>query len=77
MNLADKDIVDSGAIEDVCEFESNNVYKVVPLEFGGFVAFDPDYMHVYRKRVRTKVISKKLRSQMVVKAICNIDHYNP
>jgi hypothetical protein len=54
-----------------------NIYKVMPLEFGGFLAFEPDYVHVYRKRIRTKVLSKKLRTSMTVKAICNIDKYNP
>lgn len=77
MNLTEKDIIDSQASEDICEFDNNNIYKIIPLDFGGFLAFDPDYMHVYRRKVRTKVISKKLRSQMIIKAVCNIDIYNP
>jgi hypothetical protein len=77
LNIIDKDVVDHGQSEDTCELDNVNVYLVHPLEFGGFMAFDPDCMYIYRKKLKTKIIQKKLRSQMKVKSICNMDTYNP
>lgn len=47
-----------------------------PLEIGGFIAFEPDYVHCYKRRIRSKICSKKLRNVMKVTAICAIDKYN-
>jgi hypothetical protein len=49
----------------------------MPLEFGGFLAFEPDFVHVYKRRVKSKLLSKKLRTSMIVKAVCNMDKFNP
>jgi len=76
LNIADKDI-EAGGVDETLEFEGVNIYRVVPLEFGGVIAFEPDYIHCYRRRIKTKVISKKLRNQMKVTSICAIDSYDP
>lgn len=76
LNIGDKDI-ETSAVEDIATFESLNVYKVVPLEFGGYLAFDTDFVHCYKKRIRTRVVSKKLRKPMKIKDICQIDKYDP
>lgn len=53
------------------------IYKVFPLEFGGFIAFEPEYIHVYKRKIKNKIISKRLRTLMKVKSICKMDEYNP
>ena len=75
LNVADKDI-ESQANEDVATFEGNNVYQIYPLDFGGYLAIEPDQIHCYKRRVKTKVVSKKLRKHMKIKAISRIDKYN-
>ncbi len=78
MNLAEKDIESASSHhEDLAEFESPNIYRVLPLDFGGFLAIDPDFIHCYKRRIKTKVVSKKLRTTMKITGFCPIDHYDP
>ena len=83
LNAAEKDIVAAsnisgggGTSEDTVQFESNEVYLIQQLEFGGYLAFEPNFVHCYKRRIRTKVVSMKLRNPMRIKAICQIDKYN-
>ena len=73
--MNEKDI-EQGSSEDTVEFDNPNVYRVLPLHFGGFIAIDPENIHCYRKRIKTKVISKKLRNPMKITAFCAIDEFD-
>lgn len=76
--MADKDIESSGTpSEDQAEFDSPSIYRVLPLDFGGFIAFDPEYIHCYKKRIKTKVVTKKLRTPMKVTGFCALDSFDP
>lgn len=77
--MADKDIepVYGTSGDEDCVFESSHVYLLRPLEFGGFIAFDSDNVYLYRKRIRSKIVSKRLRNPMKITAICPIDEYDP
>ena len=55
LNLVDKDINTS---EESSEFENGEVYKVFGLEFGGFLAFESDALHVYKRRMKQKLVTK-------------------
>lgn len=78
LNIADKDIENAASHHDVeAEFESPTVYRILPLDFGGYLAIDPDFIHCYRRRIKTKVVSKKLRSTMKITGFCPIDSYDP
>ena len=46
------------------------------MEFGGFIAIEPEFIHCFKKRIKHKVVSKKLRKPLKIKAICSIDKYN-
>lgn len=63
--------------DEICEFKSLNIYKILPLEFGGFLAFEPEYIHVHKKEIKMSIISKKLRDSIKVTSICSIDTYDP
>jgi hypothetical protein len=76
LSMADKDI-ESGQAEEVADFESNQVYKVFPLIFGGYIAFEPELIHCYKRKIKTKIVSKRLKNPMQVTAICLIDQYDP
>lgn len=41
------------------------------------MAIDPDNIHCYRRRIKTKVITKKLRTSMKITGFCQIDEYDP
>jgi Mono-functional DNA-alkylating methyl methanesulfonate N-term len=49
----------------------------VPLVFGGYLAFDPENVHLYKKKIKLRLLTKKLRTLMKVAAICQIDDYEP
>ena len=74
--MVEKDI-ESNTNEDQAEFENPSIYRVREMEFGGFIAFDPENIHCYRKRIKSKIITKKLRNPMKVTAFCAIDTYDP
>lgn len=59
------------------ELENTNIYRVFPLAFGGFLAFDHEYIHCYKKKFRFKLVSRKLRKGMRIAAITQIDEYDP
>mgnify|MGYP001807394320 CR=1 FL=1 len=72
MNIAEKDI-EAGPSDETLEFESQNIYRVMPLDFGGMIAFEPDAIHCFRRKIKTKVVTKKLRSSMKVVGFTAID----
>lgn len=47
------------------------------LEFGGMIAFDTEFIHCYKRKLKSKLISKRLRKPMKVCAIAPIDKYDP
>ena len=63
---------DSGT-ESVVKLPNQNVYRIFALPFGGFLAFDPENVTLYRKNIRLTLITKKLRKIMRVNAICPMD----
>lgn len=54
LNIAEKDI-ESSSNDDHLDFDNPNILRVRELEFGGFIAFDPENIHVYRKRIKSKI----------------------
>ena len=45
LDLAEQELV---AIENqAVKFVSNAIYKIMPLQFGGFLAFDPEFVYFY------------------------------
>jgi len=73
--MADKDI-ETSQNDDQVDFDTQTLYKLKELEFGGFIAFDPEHIHCYRKKIKNKVVFKKLRKPMKVTALTNIDQYD-
>jgi hypothetical protein len=48
------------------------------LPFGGFLAFEPEFIHCYKKKIRNKLVSRKLtRKPIKVSAITPIDEFDP
>lgn len=76
LNIQEKDI-EPVSHDDHVDFDSHHIYRVMELEFGGIIAFDPENIHCYRKRIRSKINSKRLRKPMKVSAITPIDQYDP
>lgn len=80
LKLDDKDLKTSDGTptfnEDNVEFESPNVYKLLPLVFGGFLAFDSQTVHCYKKKIRFLLSSKKLKRPLRVTAVCLIDEFD-
>ncbi|CDW78610.1 dna damage-binding protein 1 [Stylonychia lemnae] len=76
LNMADKDI-EPTSNDDQVDLESSTTYRIKELDFGGFLAFDPEYIHCFRKRIKNKIISKKLRKPMKITAFNSIDQYDP
>lgn len=50
---------------------------IYPLVFGGFLSIEPDHISVYKKKFRHQLLSKKLRQTLLIKAITEIDEYDP
>ena len=75
LNMNDKDI-ESSSNEDICDFDNPNIYRLISLPFGGFLAIDPEHIHCFKRRIKTKVVSKKLRNSMKITAFCQIDEYD-
>jgi hypothetical protein len=59
--------------ESVVKLPNKNVYRIFPLPFGGFLAFDPENVICYRKNIRHTLITKKLRKIMRINSICPMD----
>eukprot|EP00347_Sterkiella_histriomuscorum_P011081 403373826 len=76
LNILEKDI-EPAQNEQQLDFENMHIIRVKELEFGGFIAFDPENIHCYKKRINSKIISKKLRKPMKVTSITAIDQYDP
>lgn len=51
-------------------FISNTVYKIVPLVFGGFLAFDIDQFAYCNSELKGTLAYRKLRSPLTVTAFC-------
>lgn len=66
MSLVDKEFKtsDINSTEDTIELEKLSTYLIHPLEFGGFLAIDPDNITVYKKKLRQKLVSKQLRKTL-------------
>lgn len=79
MSIIDKDLKssDTNSTEDTVELEKLSTYMICPLDFGGFLAIDSDNISVYKKKLRTKLLTKQLRKVMQVKAIIAIDEFDP
>ena len=63
ISLIDKDLKysDTNSTEDTVDLEKLSTYMIHPLEFGGFLAIEPDAITVYRKKRMTKLLIKQLR----------------
>lgn len=62
---------------DIVEFSSNSIYKVFPLEFGGFLAFEPDNMIFCRRDNHDRMVYRRLRTPLMVKCLCAVDSLHP
>lgn len=52
---------------------SNTVYKMVPLDFGGFLCFDIDQLAYCSGDFKQPLIYRKLRTPLTVTAVCQVD----
>jgi hypothetical protein len=59
------------------EFETNNVYRVFPLPFGGLLAFDQAHIYLFKKKFRNKLVTKELGKSFEVTGIDAIDKFDP
>ena len=67
LNVAEKDLKPgevSATNEDVVELDNQNIYKIISLPFGGFIAIDPENIHCYKRRIKSKLVTKRLRKPM-------------
>ena len=60
------------------EFSSNSVYRVEPLSFGGFLAFDFEKVSYYKKELigSNRAFHEKLKSAHSVTAFCQVDEFD-
>ena len=50
-------------------FVSNAIYHILPLPFGGFLAFDPEYAYLHVDGTEECIDARKLRRGLVFSAI--------
>ena len=60
------------------EFAANSVYKIEPLTFGGFLAFDVDTVAYYRgdNLSSAGAFHEQLKSPHLVSAFCQVDDFD-
>jgi hypothetical protein len=75
MNIAERELKSSDipSMEEVTELDNINIYKVIPLPFGGFIALDPENIHCYKRRIKFKLVSKVLRKPLRFSGFTLID----
>ena len=59
------------------EFVSDQIYHFEPLPFGGFLAFDSEYVYFHADGLGHPIDTRKLRRPLVVSAITRVDQYDP
>jgi hypothetical protein len=59
------------------EFVSDQINHIEPLPFGGFLAFDMEFVYFYPEGSNQCADSRKLRKSLVVSAITKVDEYDP
>jgi hypothetical protein len=60
------------------ELDKPATYLVYPLAFGGFISIEPESISVYKKKLKAKhLLTKQLRKPLQVKAIAQIDEFDP
>lgn len=60
------------------EFTSNSVYRIEPLPFGGFLAFDIDSVAYYRgeQLSNSGAYHEQLKSSHSISAFCQVDEFD-
>jgi len=59
------------------ELVSDQIYHFEPLPFGGFLAFDPEYVYFHADGLGHPIDARKLRRPLVVSALTRVDQYDP
>lgn len=52
---------------------SNTVYRIVSLDFGGFLCFDIDQLAYCSGDFKQALVHRKLRTPLTVTAVCQVD----
>jgi hypothetical protein len=52
---------------------SNTVYKMVSLDFGGFLCFDIDQLAYCSGDFKQPLVYRKLRTPLTVTSVCQVD----
>ena len=73
-----KDLTPHAQVGGRLEFTSNSVYRVEPLLFGGFLAFDTDSVSYYRRdaQINSGAYQEQLKSAHTVTAFCAVDEFD-
>jgi hypothetical protein len=58
-------------------FISDAVYQILPLPFGGLLAFDPEFAYLHVDGSSECIDARKLRRSLVFSAIMQHDEYCP
>ena len=74
LDLGEQELV--AADKEAVKFVSNAIYKILPLPFGGFLAFDPEFVYFYGES-HDCIDARKLRQSMVISALLQYDDYDP
>ena len=78
LDIGEQELVEiQGAKDSKIEFVSDQINHIEPLPFGGFLAFDLEFVYLYGEGSNICVDAKKLRRSMVVSAITKVDDYDP
>lgn len=78
LDIAEQELVEiQGSKDAKIEFVSDQINHIEPLPFGGFLAFDLEFVYLYGEGSSTCVDARKLRRSLVVSALTKVDEYDP
>lgn len=78
LNIANKDLTDEDLKEESITLDSLTYERIYPLEFGGFLAFESDTIHCFKKnsKFQGKLCKARLRNFMSITGISPLDKFN-
>lgn len=77
LDLNEQELVAEQGPGSVVSFVSDSVYHILPLPFGGFLAFDPEFAYLHVDGSADCVDARKMRRSLVFSAVMQYDEYNP
>jgi hypothetical protein len=74
--LVEQDIIKCEGAGSSVPFVSNNIYYILPLPFGAFLAFDTEYVYFHIDGSDECIDARKLRQGMVFSSVLQNDEYD-